>query len=258
MKRFLLLCTVLLAAPAAALFAAEVPAGHPAIPSSPAAKGHHGASRGAELPGSISGKVVETLNGGGYTYVRLVKHGKHIWVAMPQQPVRVGQRLTFAGGGKMENFTSKSLKRTFKEIYFCGPPIGKPAGEHEALLEKMSPGSKGAAVKAEGHVRVEKARGANAHTIAELYRLRSRLNGRQVTVRGKVVKVSAGIMGRNWIHLQDGTGSVKRKTFDLVVTSHDLPTAGEVVTVTGKLVKDRDFGAGYRYAVIVEEARISK
>jgi len=77
-------------------------------------------------------------------------------------------------------------------------------------------------------------------------------------VRGKVAKVSAGIMGKNWIHLQDGSGNQKKGTHNLVVTSQDLPAVGDVVTMGGTFYKDKDFGSGYRYDVIVEEAVIKK
>ena len=176
---------------------------------------------------------------------------------MPEQPAKVGQELTFTSGSQMMNFTSKSLKRTFETIYFCGPPAGQTGGD-DSLKGKKSPGSQGSVAKTAEKVKVAKAKGANAYTVAELYRLKSTLNGKQVVIRGKVVKVSAGIMGRTWIHLQDGTGSAKHGTHDLVVTSQAVPAVGEVVTVTGKLVKDRDFGSGYRYAVIVEEGKIGK
>ncbi len=108
------------------------------------------------------------------------------------------------------------------------------------------------------NVKVDKAKGADAYTVAELYAESAKLDKKTVTIRGKVVKVSAGIMDRNWIHLRDGSGDAAKKTNNLVVTSKDLPKVGDIVTATGTLAKDKDFGMGYRYAVIVEEAKVKK
>ncbi len=115
----------------------------------------------------------------------------------------------------------------------------------------------GAAVPADD-IKVDKAKGKDAYTVADLYAQSATLDKKTVTVRGKVVKVSARIMDRNWIHLRDGSGDAAKKTNNLVVTSQDLPKVGDVVTATGTLAKDKDFGMGYRYAVIVEEAKIKK
>jgi hypothetical protein len=95
------------------------------------------------------------------------------------------------------------------------------------------------------------------YKVSELYKGKTTLDKQKVTVRGKVVKVSAGIMNKNWIHLQDGSGSPAKKDNDLTVTtSEDLPAIGKVVTVNGTLAKDKDFGSGYFYQVIVENATI--
>jgi len=104
---------------------------------------------------------------------------------------------------------------------------------------------------------VEKAAGPNAYRIADLY-ANQKLNGKKITVRGKVVKVSSGIMDRNWIHLQDGSGSTQKKNHNLVVTSKDLPDVGDIVTVSGTLIRNKDFGSGYKYDVIVEKASITR
>ncbi len=206
----------------------------------------------------ISGKVVETMNSGGYSYICLEKAGVKTWVAVPEMKVAVGQKLSFPAGGEMPNFTSKTLNRTFESIIFTSGPIGKPAGKEDKLAGKKSGGSKAAVAVADAKISVTKATGADAYTVGELYAQQGKLNKKKVVVRGKVVKVSAGIMGKNWIHLQDGTGDAAKGNNDLVVTSQDLPEIGDVVTASGILAKDKDFGGGYRYAVIVEEAKVKK
>jgi len=105
-------------------------------------------------------------------------------------------------------------------------------------------------------IEVARAEGSDGRTVAELYTQKSELSGKTVALRGKVVKYSAGIMGRNWIHLQDGSGDATAGTHDLTVTSNDTAAVGDTVLVQGTVTVDKDFGAGYFYAVIVEEASV--
>jgi hypothetical protein len=207
---------------------------------------------------NAAGKVVETMDGGGYTYANLELKGKNTWVAFATHETKVGDTLSFTGCLEMPNFQSTALKRKFDLILFCSTPLKpKTASKTVAFAGKKSLGSVGATASA-GKVTVEKAEGANAYTVAEIFAKRASLNGKQVVVRGKVVKVASGIMDRTWIHLQDGSGSEKLKTHDLVVTSKDSPDIGDVVTVSGMLAKDKDFGSGYKYNVIIEKGSVKK
>lgn len=125
----------------------------------------------------------------------------------------------------------------------------------EMLLKKAHEGKD--AVPSEA-IRVDKATGPDAYTVGEIHAKGAKLEKKKVTVRGKVVKVSTGIMNRNWVHLRDGSGDSAKGTHNLVVTTQDAPSVGDVVTAKGVLAKDKDFGAGYVYAVIVEEASVNK
>jgi hypothetical protein len=112
---------------------------------------------------------------------------------------------------------------------------------------------------AEAGSKSEKSSGEKIYKVSELYKNRATLDKQKVTVKGKVVKVTSGIMKRNWIHLQDGSGTPAKKDNDLTVTTiQDLPAVGKIVTVTGTLSKGKDFGSGYYYEVIVEESTIKQ
>ena len=211
---------------------------------------------------SISGKIFETMNSGGYTYICIDKDGKKTWVAIPETKVAVGEDISLPPGYEMINFTSKTLNRTFDKIIFT---TGGPSSQHGAhgASDKMSVhggsmGSKDAEAPSSEKIKVEKATAPNAYTVAELFEKRTELDKKNVAVKGKVVKVSAGIMGKNWLHLQDGSGNAKDGSNDLVVTTQDISNVGDVVTANGILYKDKDFGSGYKYNVIVEEASIIK
>ena len=209
-----------------------------------------------------SGKVVETMDAGGYTYVCLEKNGKKTWVAVSQTKVAVGSKMAFQPGQEMQNFTSKSLNRTFDNIIFSGGPISSgaaPAGHAATNAPTQgATGSKAQVAAKDKAVKVEKAAGPNAYTVAEIYAKRSALNKKTVVVKGKVVKVSQGIMGKNWVHIQDGSGDQQKGTHNLVATTLDMAAVGDIVTITGTFAKDRDFGAGYLYKAIIEDAKVQK
>ncbi|WLE97218.1 MAG: DNA-binding protein [Candidatus Electrothrix communis] len=230
----------------------------------------------ANLAGKpIKGKVLEVQSAGGYTYL-LIKHEQgEIWAALPESKVEAGQEVTVSPGMMMKSFESKALSKTFDVIIFSSglagagdmhqatavaggnPHASKEAQTPvaEAELEKLSGGSARAIVPAD-KVKVEKAEGKNAQTVEECFANAKQLDKKTVRIRGKVMKFSSMIMGKNWIHLQDGTGDPEKKTHDLVVTTSGKAAKGAVVTIEGTLHKDKDFGAGYRYAAIVEEAKV--
>jgi hypothetical protein len=156
----------------------------------------------------------------------------------------------------MKQFASSSLNRTFDEVYFGTLASGAPAPAPAAAGDNPHAGVPMASAAPVEVGKVEKAAGPDGHTVAELWARMASLEGRTVTVRGVVVKVNNGVMGKNWIHLQDGTGAAG--TNDLTVTTMDRVTRGETVTIRGTVRTDRDFGAGYSYPVIVEDATIVK
>jgi hypothetical protein len=131
-------------------------------------------------------------------------------------------------------------------------------GDASAFGNAAGGGSGGAKAPASSEpVKVDKAKGADAYTVAETYEKAGKLDKKTVVVRGKVFKVSQGIMGKNWVHLRDGSGDPGKGTNNLVFTTQDVPKIGDVVTAKGTLYKDKDFGAGYKYQAIVEEATVT-
>lgn len=234
----------------------------------------------------ISGKVLETMSGAGYTYMYLDSGAMKQWVAIPETPVDKGTSVTLQEGMVMKNFHSKSFDRTFDKIIFSAgfadapagkemkQPAAQPAGddsfaaavakEQQTASTKAPPtaaassgGSMGAVVPLTD-IHIEKAQGESGYTVEEIFAQAKELNGKKVRVKGKVVKFSPQIMGRNWIHLQDGTGDPMKNSHDLVVTSSEAVETGQVVVAEGTLAADKDFGAGYKYSAIVEQAVISQ
>ena len=207
-----------------------------------------------EAVSSLTGKVVETMDSGGYTYINIKQDGKSIWVAVPITQVKVGQEVSVLPGFVMNDFQSKTLDRTFESIVFSSGLAGEDA-KTSAMPSDNKHAAPAPAKKVE-NIKVDKAKGPNAYTVAELHAKRNDLDSKSVVLRGQVVKISQAIMGKNWIHIQDGSGSASDGTDDMIVTSQDAPAVGDIVTAKGTLHKDKDFGMGYFYAVIIEEASI--
>ena len=217
----------------------------------------------------LQGKVVQTMDASGYTYIAVSQPaGDVIWAAGPQTVVEVGRQVNLPSGLEMTNFESKTLGRTFDRIYFLkslGAPTqgGAPAPSNpQAVAPKPAPNAANpyATPKTNsGTATKGNTPSANhIHTVAQLFGQAPKLDKKTIKVRGKVVKFSPNIMGTNWLHIQDGTGSAANKTNDLVVTSNQSATTGEQVVVTGILTTNKDFGAGYRYDVIVENAQLAR
>ena len=134
-------------------------------------------------------------------------------------------------------------------VVACAPGSQTPASPAAAGNSQANPAqpAQGGATPSAGIKKADQ-------TVAEVYAEQNDLLGTVVKVRGKVVKFSAQIMGKNWVHIQDGTGSAG--TNDLTVTTADSAKVGDIVLVSGKISLDKDFGSGYRYALILEDAKV--
>lgn len=227
---------------------------------SPAAQPARAASQPAPSAGGVRGKVLETIDAAGYTYLRLETASGEQWAAITQTAVQVGSQVEIVDATMMRDFESKTLNRTFPAILFgsLGNGAAAPAPAEQAQLPPGHPPMSAAPQAAVGEIKVDKAKAANGKTVVEVWTDRAKLAGQKVTVQGKVVKVSTGVMGKNWLHLRDGSGSEGAKDNDLTVTSQGVAAVGDVVTVEGVVYINKDFGAGYSYPVILEEATVQK
>lgn len=251
----------------------EAPAGQTAPAAKEGTEAAGGAGKEAAAPtAALKGKVVETMDASGYTYVRLDDgSGKEMWAAVPKTDLKVGEEISLQGGSVMENFNSKTLNKTFEKIIFATgvsrgdgaevPAAGGAAGSFDAAVKKdgaeASGGSAGNVVPFT-ELKVEKAAGPDGHAVSEIFEKAADLDKKKVAVKGQVVKVSKNIMGKNWLHIQDGTGDPNKNSHDLVVTTMDVAEKGDIVTVEGPAAANKDFGSGYKYDIMVEDAKVTK
>ena len=198
--------------------------------------------------GQVHGKVIDIIEASGYTYVQVDTGSNKLWAAGPSTPFSKGDMVAFDTSMPMNNFHSKSLDRDFNLLYFVDafktdkgnaqPRMPEP---HSKLAEQPQTAAIANISKANG-----------GQTIADILANKDALADKAVKVRGKVVKFTGGVLGKNWLHIKDSSTST-----DLTVTTDGVANNGDVVLVEGKLGRKRDFGYGYLYDVIVEEAKVT-
>jgi hypothetical protein len=205
---------------------------------------------------SIKGKVLEVLDAGSFVYLRLQTKDGETWAAIAKVPVKMGAEVTIENVTTMTNFESKTLNRKFDQIVFGSVAMSGTGAAAGGDMAAMHAGvTKPVDI---GNVKVAKATGPNARTVAEVVAKSADLKDKPVVVRGKVVKFTGGVLGKNWIHLRDGTGSSSDGTNDVLVTTTDEAKIGDVILVKGVVHLDRDFGSGYSYQVLIEDASVKK
>ena len=210
------------------------------------------------------GKILEIKAAMGYKYLKIDEEGKELWIAIANAPVTIGDRIGYDKNTMMTNFKSKSLDQEFKEIFFASDvylpqKVQKPQSMKDmlGLTEKKKDPHAG---MGRGMAQEEEKPAIpfvkkDAYTIEEIHMWRKSLEGQTISIEASVYKVSRQIMKLDWVHLGDGTGNEKKLTDDLVFTTASTSIkAGDKVIAKGKVVVNKDFGYGYFYKVIIQDA----
>lgn len=202
-------------------------------------------------PNRIYGKVTDILEAAGYTYAEVDTGKEKVWAAASTTPLNIGDMIAFTTEMPMMNFHSSSMNRDFPIIYFVNRFITDKENLSGMAQAEASPHGKikpaPAAKAVEGISKIE-----GGNSIAEIYADRQKLDGKAIRVRGQVTKFTANVMKKNWLHIRDSSS-----LDDLTVTTDSTAAINAVVVIEGKLALDRDFGYGYVYPLIVEDARVT-
>jgi len=193
--------------------------------------------------------VTEVVQANSYTYLNVNEGNENFWLAVTKRDAEPGESYYYSGGLEMKNFESKDLGRTFEKIYFVDQLSKEPIATASNMPGMSAHGRKLPAQ--EGNISVEPVKGGIS--VSELYANRESYKEKTIKIRGQVTKFNANIMGKNWIHIQDGTKD--SGNYDLTVTTKDVVKVGDVVTFEGTITLNKDFGAGYFYEVIMENAQ---
>jgi len=194
---------------------------------------------------SRSGIVVDKVDAGSYSYLQLKENDKLYWVAVPKLEIENGESIYFSQYMEMIDFKSEILNRTFESVLFVN--------DASRSMNKMNMKNPHSNLQSNNKQTISVGELEDGKTIADIYKNKQSLNGKTVKVKGKVVKFNSGIMNRNWVHIQDGTDN--NGDFDLLITSDETVKVGDIIVAEGMLAIDKDFGAGYFYPVVVEEAK---
>jgi hypothetical protein len=189
--------------------------------------------------------VQDFMNTSNYTYIKVDENGKDYWIAVNKIPVSKGETLFFSRSMEMKDFHSTELNKTFDSVLFVDN-IAKSPNSQSGFVHPE--------VNKEPEIKKKIDPLADGKTVKEVFANANKLNGKVIRIRGEVVKVNSGIMGRNWVHIQDGTND--NGQYDLLVTSTQNVKMGDVLVFEGKVATNKDFGAGYKYPVMIEEAKI--
>jgi hypothetical protein len=201
--------------------------------------------------GAVTVKVKAVEQVENYTYLLVKGRGPAYWIAVSSTEITPGESITYEGGMLMENFHSEELDRTFERVLF----LDAVEGEKAQAMDVMPGTSHGSAVQAgKLEIKVEQEKGTVS--IAELYADPGAFEGKKIRVKGEVAKFNGAIMDRNWIHIQDG--SEFEGKYDLTITSKESFVVGQVLSFEGTLTLNRDFGYGYTYEILLEQATALK
>lgn len=197
--------------------------------------------------------ITEVVPASSYTYLKADENGKEVWMAVSLSDVETGKKYYYSKPLEMTNFKSKELNRTFESILFINKLVSDPAELTGNKTAQSATGTKPKqAPERQQGLSIEREEGIVS--IEELYANKAAYADKTVKVKGLVTKFNAGIMERNWVHIQDGTGN--DTSFDLTITTEDMVSAGQIVVFEGVLSLDKDFGYGYKYDVIIEKATL--
>lgn len=210
-------------------------------------RGKSSANEDEMAEGTHAVTVIEVIQTSNYTYLQVLEDEGQYWIAINAREIKPGDVLYFSEALEMKDFISRELSRTFPVIYFVQDASDTPIKKQEpvSMGKPELPKMKG--------IEIDYVEGSE--TIAGIFANKGSLNGETVKIRGVVVKLNKNIMGKNWVHIQDGTG--EEGNFDLTITTGELPAVGSIATFEGKIAIDKDFGAGYKYDIIMEDATVS-
>jgi len=217
-------------------------------------------SQSSSNPGPIAhtAKVVETMSSAGYTYIRVEENDINYWIALPETKVTVGEQISFYEQMLMEDFTSRSLNRTFDRILFV-EAINKGTELPTQAIAVPSPNKKALEQRFETQTTKDPGKPVGQFSISEVFDKKAELSGKVIEVKGKIVKISQQIMGRDWVHIKDGTGTEQQQNNKLIFRAkHAGVAVDDEVVAKGVLFTNKDFGYGYHYPVIVEDTLFSK
>ncbi|GAB1419120.1 hypothetical protein MASR2M12_18850 [Bacteroidales bacterium] len=194
----------------------------------------------------------EVLQTSSYTYIHANEKGRQYWIAVTSTPAEKGKTYYFSQWMEMTDFHSKELDRDFDQILFVGDLATFPVPAKSAITTQPVP-QQAKTPNTKQDVHIEAVEGGVR--LQELFGDPDKFSGKKVKITGQVTKFNSGIMGKNWVHIQDGTSL--GEFFDLTITTDEMLSVGDVAVFEGIITLNKDLGSGYFFSVLMEDARVS-
>ena len=201
-------------------------------------------------------EVSEVIPGNKYVYVLVEENGRQFWISTGMKELNEGETYYYTESILKTQFESKEHNRVFDTLYLVTELVPASHGQDmhgfnaSAMDEEQVQIIKKSIVKEQDSSAVF----AGPVKIAELVDNPEKYAGKKVELTGVCTKINAGIMGRNWLHLKDGS----RDSYDLVVTSNDMPEKGSEITLRAIVRLNVDLGSGYSYPILLENGVIAQ
>ena len=196
--------------------------------------------------------VMEVLKTTKYVYLKVKENEEQFWIAARKQDVNIGETYFYKGGLLKTNFESKEHNKVFDKIYLVTSLVQSNHGSNTSNGSLSAQGSVENINEASSTKEEIKSNQSGSIKISELVKNYKEYEGKTVQISGKCVKINPNIMGINWIHIKDGS----KDDYDLVITSNTFVQEGSLITMKATVTLDKDFGAGYKYDLILENGTI--
>jgi hypothetical protein len=198
--------------------------------------------------------INKKLSGSKYDYLYVKENQENFWIAIQKKEIIVGDTYYYKGGLLKTNFESKELNKLFDKIYLVTNLVGKNHSNTSISTDNSKMNFEQVASTKENipmHTnKIIEHKGSMK--IADLVKNYKKYTGKTVQISGECVKINPNIMGRNWIHLKDGS----KNDYDLVITSNSYVKEGSIITIKAVVTANKDFGAGYSYDLILEDGEL--
>jgi len=189
--------------------------------------------------------VIEHIPGQRYSYMKVAENDDEYWIATMKGDFKENESYHYHEGIEKTDYSSTELSRTFDRIVLVSELLSPDAHDGQSS-SSMKPNE----VKIDKNEKINLPKSSTP--IKDIIAQPARFKNKQIEITGRVTKVNPGIMDRNWIHVYDGTNG----TFDFVCTSNQDIPVGHLITLKGTIVLNKDFGAGYSYEILMENARV--
>ncbi|QBA64549.1 hypothetical protein [Muriicola soli] len=193
--------------------------------------------------------ILQYTPGTKYLYAEVREGDRTYWIATQKQTIVEGSTYLYNEALLKTHFESKEQNRVYDTLYMITALISKDHGmpsDSYPKSEKINTSEN--TLEKKGKEQLENAPSAGKVSLSDLFANPERYEGKIIQISGTCSKVSTEILGRNWVHVDDGKSGK-----ELVVTLQEVVEKGETLTIEGIVQLNVDLGSGYTYDILLEK-----